>query len=185
MKNKKLAIFTLVFGILLIVAGLSLGIYNYTADKNEETKKIEDNILTQYETFKENTETFNDIRSTYYNDVAKDLYPESVEDEYDNWISVLGSYTEAIDKVEASSDKLKEECVNKFHSNDNVKNKCESFVIAYETVLNYYTKDIISFNETINLYLKNLDKEQEKIQTYELKYDYMDINLDGKFIGKD
>lgn len=185
MKNKKLAILALVVGILLVVAGVSVAVYSYLNKQDKDNQQIEDMIITEYETFKTNTETFNDMRSTYYNDVAKNLFPESVEEEYDSWIEVLNSYTAAIDKVEESSIKLKEECVNKYYSNDNVKNKCKSFVIAYETVMNYYTKDIVSFNETIDAYLKTLDKEQEEIKNYELNYDYADINLDGKFIGKD
>lgn len=184
MKNKKLAVFALVVGILLIVAGLSVGIYTYINKNNEENKKYEDTILKEYDNFKVNTDTFNDMRSTYYNDVAKNLYPESVEEEYEKWVEVLKSYTESIDKVENSSNELKEECVNKYHSNEEIKNKCESFVIAYETVMNYYTKDIISFNETIDAYLNDVENE-EKIKNYESKYNYTDINADGKFIGKD
>lgn len=184
MKNKKLAVFALIVGILLIIIGLSVGIYTYINKNKEENKKYEETILKEYETFKTNTDTFNDMRTAYYNDVAKNLYPESVEEEYENWMEVLKNYTDSIDKVESSSNKLKEECVNKYHSNEDIKNKCESFVIAYETVMNYYTKDIISFNETINAYLDDAEDEEE-IQSYELKYDYTDINVDGKFIGKD
>ena len=183
MKNKRIAVIILVVGILLIITGLSLGIYTYINKNNEKTKEYNRNILAEYDLFKNNIDSFNEMRTIYYNDVAKNLYPESVDEEYVDWLEILNSYTESIDKVEKSSKVLKEECVNKFHSNNDVKNKCDSFVIAYETVMNYYTKDVISFNETINAYLAN--KKDEDIKNYELKYDYTDINLDGKFIGKD
>lgn len=184
MKNKKLALFTLIIGILLIVVGFSISVYIYLNQKNENNKQIEDTILKAYEVFKTNTESFDDIRSTYYNDVAKALYPESVETEYEKWYEILNQYTESVDKVEKSSSELKQHCINRYYSNSDVKNKCDSFVIAYETVINYYTKDIIAFNEIIDTYLENAEESKDKIKTYELKYDYTDINLDGKFIGK-
>jgi hypothetical protein len=186
MKSKKLAVVTLIIGILLIIGGLSLWIISYINEKNTETKQLEDEILTNYEVFKEKTEAFNDFRSnTYYNEVTKDLYLESVSDEYEVWINILDIYTDTIDEVENSSSYLKENCVNTYYSNNDIKNKCEAFVIAYETVVNYYTKDIISFNELINEYINNNDSDIENIKEYNLKYEYVDINSDGKFIGKD
>lgn len=186
MKSKKIAIIVCVFGILLIVGGLSLGSYIYLMRQSKEHKKVEDKILTEYNTFKDNVESFNEFRNkSYYNKVATDLYVESVESDYESWIEVIDDYTKYVDHVEEASAYLKENCVNKYYSNSNIKNKCDSFVIAYETTLNYYTKDIISFNEIITSYLRNLEEEQDKIKLYDQKYDYMDINLDGKFIGKD
>lgn len=183
MKNKKIAIVILIVGILLIASGSALGIYTYVSENKEKTRKYEKNILDKYEEFKIKADSFNEVRTTYYNEVAKNLYPESVKEEYANWVTVLKNYTESIEQVEKSSDVLKQECVNKYHSNDDVKNKCQAFVIAYETVMNYYTKDIESFNETIQTYVAN-NGNDEKIQSYESKYSYTDINSDGKFIGK-
>lgn len=186
MKNKGIAVIICIIGILLIIGGLSFGCYNYINKQNQESKEIENKVLLEYNTFKENVESFNEMRSkTYYNEVASNLYVESVELEYESWLEILNRYTELVDKVEDSSAFLKENCVNKYYSDGNVKNKCDSFVIAYETTINYYTKDIISFNEMITTYLKEVNEEKENIKLYEQGYNYTDINLDGKFIGKD
>lgn len=186
MKSKKFAIVVCILGILLIIGGLSYGCYAYINKQDKDQKEIENKILLEYDNFKKNAESFNELRSkTYYNGVAKNLYVESVESEYEAWIEILDKYTELTDKVENSSIFLKENCVNKYYSNENIRNKCDSFVIAYETTINYYTKDIISFNDTINSYLKKINEESENIKLYEQKYNYIDINLDGKFIGKE
>lgn len=186
MKNKSIAVMICIIGILLIIGGLSFGCYAYMNRQNQENEKIEGKVLSEYSTFKKSVESFNDMRSkTYYDEVARNLYVESVESEYESWVKVLDRYTELVDRVENSSVFLKENCVNKYYSDENVKNKCDSFVIAYETSINYYTKDIISFNDVITSYLKGISEEQENIKLYEQKYNFIDINLDGKFIGKD
>lgn len=186
MKSKKIAIMICIIGILLIIGGLSFGCYTYLNRQSQQNKELENRVLSEYDIFKENVESFNELRSqTYYNEVAKNLYIESVESDYESWVEVIDRYTESVDKIENSSTFLKENCVNKYYSDEKVKNKCDSFVIAYETTMNYYTKDIISFNELITSYLKELNEEQDKIKLYEQKYDFMDINLDGKFIGRD
>lgn len=185
MKNKKVAIFTLIIGILLIITGLTMSVCTYIDKQNKQKKQVENTILEKYDVFKDNVESFNDIRKVYYTDVASNLYPESVEEEYEDWLIMLENYTKQVDSVENSSNELKEYCVNKYYSNEDVKNKCDSFVIAYETTINYYAKDIISFNEVIDTYQRNIVEENESIHNYELKYDYIDINLDGKFIGRD
>lgn len=186
MKSKKIAVIICIFGILLIIGGLSLGSCIYLVRQNKEHKRVEDKILVEYNIFKDNVESFNEFRNkNYYNEVATNLYVESVESEYESWVEVLNRYTELVDRVDNSSTFLKKNCVNKYYSNKNVKNKCDSFVIAYETTINYYTKDIFSFNDTITSYLKEISGEQENIRLYKQKYNYIDINLDGKFIGKD
>ena len=186
MKNKKLAIVVLVVGALLIAGGLSVGIYAYINKTNQDNKKIEEAILKDYTIFRENVESFNEFRGdTYYTEVVKDLYPESVESDYENWIEVLNNYTGAVDRIEGSSNSLKEHCVNKYYSDENIKNKCDSFVIAYETAINYYTKDIMDFNETIETYLNQVESPLDNVKTYELKYNYTDINSDGNFVGRD
>ena len=185
MKKRKIAVFMLVLGILLIVLGISILIYNEMTNKKQKQENLEKNVIEKYETFKNNVESFNETRSIYYSDVVENLFTETVEDEYKNWITILDKYTNKVDEVEKSSAYLKKECVNKYYSNKDVMNKCDSFVIAYETVINYYTKDIISFNEVIDKYHNEYDKSKEKeINNYSSKYDYVDINLDGEFIEK-
>lgn len=185
MKKHKFAIILLIIGTLLVVMGLSLTIYNYMNNKNNENKETEANILNNYEVFKQNSEKFYDFRSkTYYNEVTINLFPESVETDYDNWLKMLDNYTSLIDEVESSSSNLKKYCLNNtYYPTDDIKNKCEAFVIAYETVVNYYTKDIESFNDNITSYL-NTTTKATKVKLYESKYNYVDINSDGNFIGK-
>ena len=151
---------------------------------NKEKERVEKTVLKDHKIFKDKTDKFNEIREKYYNDVAKDLYPELVEENYDKWITVLDEYTSVVDEVEKSSNNLKELCVNKYYSNKDISNKCEAFVIAYETVINYYVKDINSFNDELEKYRNTVDEEKEGINNYKLEYNYSDIDDDGEYKGK-
>ena len=127
---------------------------------------------------------FNEIRSKYYKEVNDDLYPESVELDYENWIPILDEYTSRVDDVEEASSFLKQNCIDKSYSNKEIKSKCDAFVIAYETVINYYIKDIVSFNENIDAYFNENNVSGDKIKKYSLKYEYVDSDNDGNFVVK-
>lgn len=184
MKKKTIIIIISIIGFLLVVGGVSIIVYNQIHEKNVENRKIEKKILEDYEVFREKVDMFTQTRTIYHDEVIVNLFPESVEEEYESWITTIEQYTTSINEVESSSDNLKELCVNKYYSNEDVNNKCKSFVIAYETAINYYTKDIIAFNETIDEYHKVSLESKKGIINYELKYDYTDINADGNFVGK-
>lgn len=183
--NKKIPTIFLIVGILLVIIGISLTVFKVTNNDSKNKKEKENKILEEYEKFRNKVDSFNSSRDDYYNKVAKNLYPESVQNNYENWISTLDVYTKATDEVEEGSSYLKENCVNKYYSNNDVKNKCDAFVIAYETAINYYTKDVYAFNDNLNLYRRNNINSNSNIIDYELKYDYVDIDSDGKFWGKD
>lgn len=183
MKKRKVAVLLLIFGIVLIALGIGIYIYDEVINTRQDKKQLQSNISENYEIFKKSVDYFNATRTTYYSEVVENLFPETVEDEYDNWITILDDYTKKVDEVEKSSSYLKKECINKYHSNKDITNKCNAFIIAYETVINYYTKDINSFNEVLTSYRREYDEKNE-IKDYSSKYDYIDINLDGEFIGK-
>lgn len=183
--NKKIPTIFLIVGILLVIIGISLTVFKVTNNDSKNKKEKENKILEEYEKFRNKVDNFNSSRDDYYNKVAKNLYPESVENNYENWISTLDVYTKATDEVEEGSSYLKDNCVNTYYSNNDVKNKCDAFVIAYETAINYYTKDVYAFNDNLNLYRRNNINSNSNIIDYELKYDYVDIDSDGKFWGKD
>lgn len=181
--KRKFAITFLILGILLIISGITLLTVSYINEENKDKKDTENTILTNYTVFKNNIESFNEYRSgTYFDKVATDLFVESVEEDYNEWIETLNEYTVLIDNIDNSSTDLKELCVNTYYSNEELRNKCDAFVIAYETAINYYVKDIDSFNETINEYLSEYGNEDIKL--YELKYKYVDIDSNGEFSGK-
>ena len=183
--NKKIPTIFLIVGISLVIIGISLTVFKVTNNDSKNKKEKENKILEEYEKFRNKVDNFNSSRDDYYNKVAKNLYPESVENNYENWISTLDVYTKATDEAEEGSSYLKDNCVNTYYSNNDVKNKCDAFVIAYETAINYYTKDVYAFNDNLNLYRRNNINSNINIIDYELKYDYVDIDSDGKFWGKD
>lgn len=187
MNKRKFSLLILIFGILLIILGISIFIYQEITTNKKNQKQLENTITEKHEIFRNKVELFNEVRSKYYIEVNDNLYPESVESEYENWIVILDDYTAKVDEVEEESKYLKQNCIDKVYSNKEIMSKCDAFVIAYETVINYYTKDIISFNENIDTYYRQntIDDKESKIKNYSSKYNYVDIDSDGNFIGKD
>ena len=187
MKKRKIAIIMLVLGILLIASGIGVFVYKEVSTNQKNKLEIENRIIKDHNALEEKINSFNDMRGKYYSEVNNNLYPESVESEYENWLTVLDEYTNVVDEFEESSKYLKENCVGKYYSNKDVSNKCEAFNIEYETVINYYTKDIEAFNENLVLYRTNnkIDEEESEIKNYTSKYTYIDIDTDGEFKGKD
>ncbi len=183
-KNKKILVILSVIAGLFVLIGLSFMVYRYFDQDKKEKEKIENEIVSDYATFRKKTEDFNEVRDIYYHQVANDLFLESVEEEYDHWKEIIQQYTNITDEVENSAGQLKNLCIDHYYEKEEIQNKCSSFVIAYETAINYYTKDLKAVNELIQTYQKE-NKENEKIKEFSFSYDYIDLNSDGKFVGKD
>lgn len=184
MNKKKLIIIisSAVVGIAIFVT-LIFMVFKQVNQDSKERKEHEQTISDKYVEFKNKVGVFNETRNNFYNEVGRDLYPESVDEGYDRWVPVLDQYTEIVDQVEDSSNELKELCVGNYYSNADVESKCQAFIIAYEKVFNYYVKDITAFNNTMDKYREGSYGSKE-VSNYELKYDYKDINSDGNFVGK-
>ena len=186
MKKRSTAFIILIIGILLIVLGICILIFKKINIEKNKQKELEKNIIENYNIFENKVSAFDENRSLYYTNTYNNLILENVKTNYKNWILVLDNYTDKVDQVEEASVYLKQNCIEKEYSNQDISNKCKSFIIRYETVINYYAKDIISFNKVLSEYRKefNVIEENSEIKDYYLKYNYVDINLDGEFKGK-
>ena len=181
MKNKKFVIIFIILGFLLIISGIVMVVLNKIDSDKKEKENQKNIVVKSYDTFKEYVDTFNKNRSDYYENVSSNMFLETVED-YESWISYIDNYTKTVDDIVSISTELKDICVSKKYTDSDVKTKCVSFIIAYETAINYYTKDIIEFNKNIDLYNESLENKLDK---YELKYEFIDIDDDGKYVGKE
>lgn len=181
MKNKKLSITFIIIGLLLIIIGSILIIID-KIDKSEKIKLENKNAINiNYDIFKEKIDVFTKERSNVKNNVLSDMFVETVAN-YDDWVVALESYKKSIDDSIDNSSTLKDLCLNKKYSDTEGKTKCDSFIIAYETAVNYYTKDIVEFNKNIDEFNNSLDN---KLENFESGYEFIDLDDDGKYIGKD
>ncbi len=176
--KKKVVYILIAFIVLIVIATGIFLIYKKIDKDNKEKKQIEEKIISSYTTFNEKKEIINSERKVYLLQIESNMISETLE-EYENWINEVNNYTVNLDNVEQASKYLKEKCIGTTYKNQDVKNTCDQFISAYETAINYYVKDIISFNEI----LKNISSGSKS--EFELKYNYTDINKDGKFVGKD
>ena len=183
--SKKNIIIITVIGTVLVFLGVLLTVINQINTQNEEKETKENNLKTYYSEFNEVASKFADKKMEYTEAVVENMYYESVTDEYDTWIKELKSYNELVDSILDAALPLKELCIDQVYTKEELKNNCDTYIINYETVMNYFVKDVYEFNTFITDYNNEYNAN---VSTYELdssKYNYLDINDDGKFIGKD
>lgn len=185
--RKKKIIICVVLGILLVFLGITFSVISILNQEKKDTQKIQNEIKDKYHGFKEAADHFTEARKEYQTVISEDLYVESVEDEYEDWMEVFKNYQGVVDKVIKEAESLDKLCVDKKYPDQTVMANCQAYMINYETVMNYFVKDVEAFNEFMETYYQDYQGDEEKYPKYELKdnYHYIDINDDGKFIGKD
>ena len=186
--GKKKGLILLIIGTVLVFLGLLLTVLEVmNNDKKEEEEKISE-LTTHYDKFMSYANKFNDVRKHYYDVVVNDLYNESVKDNYEIWIKELDDYKKLVDQIIEEATPLQTLCVGQVYNDKEINNNCEAYVINYETFMNYFMKDVEEFNKFITTYLAEYAPKDSKVELFQLdsnKYQYIDVNDDGKFIGKD
>lgn len=185
-KKTKIIIFTVV-GILLIFLGITFSVVSLLNRESKEIQKAQEDVKNKYRDFKTEADQFTEARKKYQNVVSNNLYVESVEEEYETWIQALEAYQKVVGKVVSKAKPVGDVCIGRSYPDQNVMANCEAYMINYETVMNYFVKDVESFNKFLEEYYTDYKGDKEKYPTYELKeeYHYIDVNDDGKFIGKE
>ena len=185
MRKKNIIIIAVIVTVLVFLGGLVF-VINQIQTQNETKEKREKELKENYKKFNEYASLFADKRLGYTESVVENLYYESVKSDYDKWLEELKSYNELVDNILNNAKPLKKLCVNQKYSDEELQNNCDAYIINYETVMNYFVKDVEEFNTFITDY--NSENEDDKVDIYKLdtdKYNYLDVNDDGKFIGKD
>jgi len=187
--GQKKGIILIILSILLIFIGLGVGLITSMNESKKEMDKKIDDIEKNYKVFQPLTETFQTQRKSYVQEVVVDLFYESVEEKYKVWKEEIDEYQKVVEQIRVAAKPLYDLCIGQEYIDTNTINRCSAYVNNYETVMNYFVKDINEFNDFIDEYKTSYEtKPNEEIKAYELdkeKYNFVDINDDGKFIGKD
>lgn len=185
--KKTKVIICVAVGIILVFLGITISIVSIMNQEKKETEKSQDDVREKYQAFKTEADKFTEARKEYQTEVEEDLFIESVEEDYEIWMEAIKQYQNVVDKVIDNANPLDGLCVGKNYPDQNVMANCQAYMINYETVMNYYVKDIEAFNEFMEEYYTDYQGDKEKYPIYKLdeKYHYIDVNDDGKYIGKD
>mgnify|MGYP004503109517 CR=1 FL=1 len=171
-KKKVLWVLGILF-ILLVIIVIIYFVIGYKNDQIESKKKI-DSVITSYNNFKTHIDSFNKERDNFYQVVMKDMYYEDLKN----------NDTKTIEPLEDDYKELKDKCVDVLYPDVSVNNKCEAFVIGYEKAINSYVSDIKKYNENIKDYNDVLEENDTKIEEVKLTIDYIDVDGDRKYLGK-
>lgn len=164
---------TVIISILLIIL-LIVGLFIYKNSNKDSSKDLEEKIKKNYTAFDLDLENFINTWLLYSKNVKVELSSNNI-DNYVIWIKELDEYKKTLDNLYNNSKYLKESCV-KDELSPSVKSLCESFINNYETSINHYVNDINEFN---NFAVNN------GLGIYDNKYQYVDLNQDGEFKGKE
>lgn len=186
--SKKLGIMILIGFLLIVIGIISYIIINYNSDQAEVRKRME-TVRDSYEAFKTDVESFNSIRDNIYNSVITDnMYYQTLKDNDASFKELYKSYSDSLDKIDKDYMKVKDKCINVLHPEADVNNKCEAIVSSYEEVVNTYISDINSYNSLItsyNKWLSDTNSSDAKLEEIKLDRDYIDINGDREYNGKE
>lgn len=181
---KRRSILVAVLGVLCVFFGCVTSFVQSFAHDVDTSLENAEIIKEKYDSFKELMESLNGEREVLYEEVINHLFVEDVESSYSFWFESYQDYENTIKSVESYKDMLQERCLDIIYTDSNIQSKCDSMLISYETTINYYVKDVNKFNKFLNLYNEEVT-EENKIILFDLKkYNYIDFNDDGNYIGK-
>ena len=169
--------------ILLVIIVIIYFVIGYKNDQIESKKKI-DSVITSSNNFKTHIDSFNKERDNFYQVVMKDMYYEDLKNNDTKYKEIISNYTKTIEPLEDDYKELKDKCVDVLYPDVSVNNKCEAFVIGYEKAINSYVSDIKKYNENIKDYNDVLEENDTKIEEVKLTIDYIDVDGDRKYLGK-
>ncbi len=176
----------IIFG-LLVIGIIIYVVLTYTNNQNE-TKKRMGKVEELYGTFKSNVDTFNTKRNEIYTIIMQDMYYQTLKDKDGEFKKLYQDYQEILEKLDEDYDGLKGKCINVLYPDVSINNKCEAFVLGYEEVVNTYINDVNLYNknlESYNDWLKETNSKDTELNLLELDRDYIDVNGDRIFKGKE
>lgn len=173
-----ISIFLVIFAALICFVAVLL------SDKNEKEEEIINTVETVRKNYanltEENTNNIS-IRKEMINKLNS-FNNEEYPSIHENYLETLNNYNNSVNKIKDYVTILNEKCAtNVEEGTTNV--LCRSYSGIYEEVVNIYITIMTNYNNKITNINKN---REEKYELYTMLYtDYLDVNNDGKYLGKD
>ena len=179
---KRNSILLVTIGLILIVGGGLWFYLNESFTKDNEVKEKMKTVINNYDKFQEKAGLVTGERKVITDEVVNNYFDEEVTKNYDNWFEKFRTYEESVKNVSDYKDMITDNCILATYNNTDVSSKCDSMVISYETVVNYFVKDVETLNKFLDVYNSNYPDDVRVL--YLTNYKYVDINDDGKYLGK-
>ena len=144
-------------------------------------------VETGYNTFREDSDKFNDIRDDIYNSVMQDMYYETLKNNDSTYKNLFQEYKSILESIDKDYDDVKDNCINVLYPDVGTNNKCEALISGYEEIVNLYVSDVNSYNNSITSYnnwLKTNNSTDIPLELVKLDRDYIDVNGDREYNGK-
>ena len=184
-------VFIAIVVILILVVG-AIG-YKYTLDLNAKEKsdiELKEELTEKYDSFEKQVKSFSKERTSFLKRINNDVeYLEDLSNRYESLVKRYQNLESMLNKINDSSKDLKDKLIGKEFESKDLINIQSNFIANYERVNNYFVNDIKSFNNEIDRYnemVTNNIFSGKKLDKYKTNYtEYVDINKDGNFDGKE
>lgn len=180
MKKKRVLIISVI--VLLFIVGVVFVEIKINT-KNKELNELQVSIGEIMRTIENDIEAYNSNREIISTKL-EDYYTDKLEDDYEEFISILKEQESIIINIKDKTEKLGKTCGDRLYPKGDINKICNSYQDYYETVANVFVGDCTDINNIINSYNNATDKGLEVYKAKEV-LEYVDYNKDGKYLGRD
>ena len=186
MKKKNIIILSIIGFILIVIGGSMLFIRSLKNDRAATLLRMND-VATEYKSFENQIDTFNDMRNSLYLNVFENVYYDTMAAKDPAVKSNFSEYEIIVNGIAASATNLSNLCGTIYYPDSSINRNCKSFSSVYEQVVNAFVSDVKLYNNNISQYNK-YQKENDStssLENYKTDKKYIDYNNDGKYEGKE
>ena len=97
------------------------------------------------------------------------------------------NYECIVDSIDKQVKTMNGLCKDVYYPDSSVNSKCQDYKLVYEQVVYYFVSDVGVYNNTVKTFNEQQAAVGSTVQlvNYETKKEYVDINNDGAFDGKE
>lgn len=187
MKAKKMGVALLMLSIVMIISGSVCAFVVSLKEDRDATQARMLVVNDEFMAFNDSVSIFEEARETLYVQYLGNVYYDTLANEAAMLSEKVSNYESIVDGIGKQVKTMDGLCKDVYYPDSSVNSKCNDYKLVYEQVVNYFVGDVGVYNNTI----KTFNAQQTAIGStlqlaeYKTKKDYVDVNKDGAFDGKE
>lgn len=187
MKSRKIGVALLMLSIVMIISGsVCAFVVSLKADR-EATQARMVVVTDEFNAFNDNVNIFEEAREALYVQYLGNVYYDTLANDDAMLKEKVSNYENIVDEIGNRVKTMNGLCKDVYYPDSSVNSKCNDYKLVYEQVVNYFVGDVAVYNSTIKTFNEQQTAVGSTVQLveYNTKKDYVDVNKDGAFDGKE
>ncbi len=187
MKSKKIGVALLMLSIVMIISGSVCAFVVSLKEDREATQARMLVVNDEFEAFNQSVTAFEEARENLYVQYLGNVYYETLANDDAMLKEKISNYESIVDGIGKGAKTMEGLCKDVYYPDSSVNSKCNDYKLVYEQVVNYFVSDVGVYNNTVKTFNEQQAAVGSTVQlvNYETKKEYVDINNDGAFDGKE